>query len=581
MKTRISQLVPKTIPGSAHVTTVHALCLSILRSEGRKFDILTDENRRRGLAEAAHAMELDGGVVGFLTRAGFLKNTGETAATYKPDSSHEDREFARAWKLYEKAKAQQNLLEFDDFLTEVQALMRKEESRAKWAAKYTHVIVDECQDMNRPQYQIVLALGQDHHNVMLVGDPDQTLYAFRGADLETFRAFSSHPTSHVFELRENFRSTPSIIRFAVSLIRQDLERRTLEFVSTRPDGPEVRWNRYADVEDEAITIAEEIKRLADRGACFRDIAVLYRLNAQAEAIERNFAAGGVPFIAREDGDFYSRKEIAGMLAYLEFFRSYSDEWLLSFLNLPNRKLSRSVGSALRTTAEFKGKSIWEILPDFYAPDLKSHRTVRQMQRELEHVNSLLTDLGNAGEAVKLIRKTLEFDAWLRQEEMNDRDNDRIQNLQRMEEAAARYPTIDAYLTAVRKVREETAKRKSERAKKRSQPDAVVLSTGHAAKGLEWRYVFAAGWSEELLPHRKAIGDGSETAIAEERRIAYVMATRARDYLSISSIDYWNGANVEPSRFLTGLQLSSGNLGEDISIEKAEPNQPLMGGLFAG
>jgi DNA helicase II / ATP-dependent DNA helicase PcrA len=576
MRARIAPLLPKRSPGSTHATTMHALCLSILRGEGRKFQLLTDEGQRRGLAEAALAMELDGGVAGFLTRTSYLKNTGETATAYKHDGSSEDREFASVWRSYEKAKAERGLAEFDDLLTETVALLSKDEAvRAKWAGKFTHILVDECQDMNRPQYAVALALGRDHHNVMLVGDPDQSLYAFRGADTDTFRQFAKHPTTKIYELRENYRSTRSIITFADGLIRQEENRKPLAFVPTRAEGVPVRWQRYADADTEALAIADEILRLAEKGARYADMAVLYRVNAQSEALERNFAALEIPYIPRQSGDFYARKEVAGILAYLEFFASYADEWLLAFLNLPNRRLGRSVGAEMRRVAKIRGKTIWESLPDFTAPDLKSHRAVRQMLRELQHVEERLPRVQSAGEAVKLIRQTMEFDNWLRVEELDARDNDRIQNLEQMQDAASHYRTIEDYVKAIRKVREEAERRKAEAKKRKQELNAVTLCTGHAAKGLEWRYVFGVGWNEGLLPHRKS------EDVSEERRIAYVIATRAKDYLCVSSLQNWNSATVEPSRFLTGVSvaLSDAASAHEPVVEAIE--EEALGGLFVG
>src|SRR5262245_2876500 len=144
MRVRMAPLLPKGSPGSAHITTLHALCLSVLRGRGLKFTLLTDENQRRGLAEAVLAMELEGGLAGFLTRIGYLKNTGETASAYRPDHSAEDRAFASVWKSYEKAKVERNLKEFDDLLTEVCALFTDDEAaRRGWADRYTHILVDE------------------------------------------------------------------------------------------------------------------------------------------------------------------------------------------------------------------------------------------------------------------------------------------------------------------------------------------------------------------------------------------------------------------------------------------------------
>ncbi|HLK57697.1 MAG TPA: 3'-5' exonuclease, partial [Chthonomonadaceae bacterium] len=255
--------------------------------------------------------------------------------------------------------------------------------------------------------------------------------------------------------------------------------------------------------------------------------------------------------------------------------SYPDEWFLALMNVPNRKLGRVVGAQLRNHAEIRNKRIWDILPEFHAGDLKAHRALRELTQDLKHIEAKLPDIAHAGDAIRIVRKATDFDGWLRRDSGDDRDNDRIQNIQRMQAAAAHYATIEEYLQAVQRVRDEAARRKSERAKKRREQDEVTLSTGHAAKGLEWRCVFAVGWSEEILPHRKA------EDIAEERRIAYVIATRARDLLRVSSLESWNDTIVAPSRFLTGLNLVAPAPTEADApvLPDAPPQEEVFGGLF--
>ncbi len=597
MRARILPSLPKEIQPAVQITTLHALCLRILRSQGVSFQLLTDAVLRRGLAETAQAGEIDGGINAFLQQISYQKNTGISADRYKPDGSYEDMVFIKVWRAYEKLKTQKNLKEFDDMILEVSdRLGRDNVFRTQLASTYTHIIVDECQDMNLPQFLVVFALGQDHKNVMLVGDPDQSLYSFRGADSGTFQKFAAHRSSTVFELSINYRSTETIFSLADSLIRQDEERRVIPLAPARPVGEPVTWQVFPDPDFEALAIGEEILHLTKRGVDFKDIAVLYRMNAQSEAFERHFAALGIPFNIREDGDFYSRKEVRGILSYLQFFAGdmaragkkaaanqekavHQDEWLLALVNTPNRKLPRTIGSLLRTHAEFKNKRIWDIMGEFHGPDFRSHQTVQLLQKELQRIEEKLKSINTAGDAIHVVRTVTQFDDWLRKEEKDDKENDRIQNIQRMQAAAAHYSTVDAYLEAVQRVREEAERRKSERAKKKRELNEVTLGTGHSAKGLEWRCVFAAGWSEEILPHRKAEN------IAEERRIAYVIATRARDILHISSLQSWNDAIAAPSRFLSGLSLTprqaemKSETGEDtLKVNYSEPEE-MFGGLF--
>lgn len=582
MRKRLQMLIDPAIVQRATITTLHALCLNILKKNAVKFQLLTDDFQRKSLAEAAQAAELDGGIGGFLSRLSYLKNCGMEAETYQHDGSSEDRDFAHAWRNYEKRKLDKGFWEFDDLILRAKNLLdQNEDLRASLSTQFEQIIVDECQDMNAPQYAIVFSLAKDHKNLMLVGDLDQSLYGFRGADATTFRKFAENPRTQVYELRENYRSTRSIIHFADSIIRQDTERRAIAFTPTRPEGDSVHWERFPDPDLEAIAIGEQILRLHQQGAKYQEMAVLFRTNAQSEAFERHFSALEIPYILREEGDFYARREIQGLLAYLQYFtmqdekaETHADEWLLALLNVPSRKLSRQTAGQLQHFAQFRGKKIAEILPDFRADTLQAHKALHSLHAELQKIESRLPKIANAGEAIRIIRQETYFDDWLRKNERDERDNDRLQNVQRMQSAASHYSTIAEYLAAVQRVRDEATRRKAERAKKRREMDAVTLGTGHSAKGLEWRYIFAVGWSEEILPHRKA------EDINEERRIAYVIATRAKDRLFISTLDTWNEATVAPSRFLTAAQITPSQPSKrETLLPQDQPEEEFLGGLF--
>ncbi len=581
MKARIIPAVGKAVAPRVEVTTLHAFCLRLLKEHGAKFQLLTDENQRQGLAQAAGTPELACSTGGFLSQISYHKNMGLTAESYEPDGSFEDSELRRVWMSYEKAKRDRGLKEFDDLVLDAMRLLETDEGvRTAASARYTHIIVDECQDMNRPQFNIVFLLGREHKNVMLVGDPDQSLYAFRGADPVMFQRFASFKQTRVYELRHNYRSTPNVIGFAESLIRQDAARRALEMIPTRSEGNPVTWQRYDDPDVEALEVGGRILQMVESGGRFRDVAVIYRTNAQSEAFERHFAALGIPYALKDSGDFYARKEIKGLLAYLKFFSrsadsgdaQYGDEWLLTLLNVPNRHLAKNVGGEMKNVAEIRGRRIWDVLPTYIAEDAKTHRGLRLLAQELKTIEAKLTGIQHAGEAIRAVRNATGFDAWLQRDEADSRDNDRIQNVERVQAAASHYATIEEYLAAVDRIRQENERRKAERARRRRERDEVVLGTGHSAKGLEWPYVFAVGWSEEILPHRKA------EDIGEERRIAYVIATRARDVLAVSSLDKWNDSVVAPSRFLTGAQVTASEP-ETVAVIPPHAPDPLLGGLF--
>jgi DNA helicase-2/ATP-dependent DNA helicase PcrA len=571
MRERITHAAGRADAKSIHITTLHAFCLAVLKRTGRAFQLLTDDGQARGLSEIAGSGELEGGTTEFRRRIGFLKSTGQTSADYRHDGSFEDRELLRVWKAYEAEKAKRGLLEFDDLLTETSRLFAEDMGTlAEWAGRYTHLLVDECQDMNHPQYAIVLALAKAHHNLMLVGDADQSLYAFRGADTETFRRFASHPATRVYELRENYRSVPGVLRFADAVIRQDTNRRPIVLQPTRAEAYEPEWHLLSDADEEAEAVAETILRLRGLGARFREMAVLFRENAQSEAIERIFASAAIPYTAKQGGDFYRRREVAAVLAHLELATTHADEWLPTAVATPDRGFNRAAVAELGRAAGFLSRSLWQHLPEFNAPNLKAHRAARRFWAEMQEIEQALRSVRHAGEAIRAVRRITHLDLWL-QTRLEDRpDEDHLENLNRLEEAGAHYRTTEEWLEAVRRVRRENERRRAEMKKRSAEQDCVTLATGHGAKGLEWRYVFSIGWSEGLLPHRRS------EHIDEERRIAYVMATRARDHLWIGSVRQWNGKELSPSQFLTGISLRSDT---DVRLVAKEEHSSDLGGLF--
>ena len=584
MESRLTAMLAATEMNFVTVSTLHAFCLKVLKSELPAFKLLTDPHQQRSLADLAGARDLDGGSRAFLTQVSLTKNMGSTSKTYKPDDSGGDREFARTWRAYEKAKIERGLYDFDDLILSVRDLFATNDAvRSKYAAEFQFIIVDECQDMNGPQFAITLSLGRDHRNVMLVGDLDQSLYAFRGADATTFRAFAEHASTRVFELSHNYRSTQAIMQFADALIRQDANRHPLPFQPTRDEGLPVRWMRLSDADDEAEETAQEILDLHRAGLPYNDVAVLVRVNAQSEAFERIFAAHEIPFASRQDGDFYARKEVQGLITYLQYLapdeqtnKAFADEWLLALLNIPDRKIHRDVGQQLIHVAQMRNRPVREILAEFPAPDLRSFKGIKLLADQLAQLEEQLPHCENAGQLIAKIRSVTGYDRWITTDPRGVReqeDDDRLLNLARVEEAATHYPDAAAYLKAVRMVRDAKQKRRKDR-RGHKQLDEITLVTGHGAKGLEWKVVFAVGWSEFILPHRKA------TNYDEERRIAYVIATRARDRLYVSSIDRWNDSITAPSRFLTSLNLSAASPPVREPAEaNSEDTNSLLGGLF--
>ena len=552
------------------VSTFHSFCAQVLRQEAetlklrRDFVIYDDADQMAVVKTAMEEVNVNpknhnprallGTISDAKSRLVGVEAFGTGKASYWDEIVH------RTYERYEQILHANSALDFDDLLVKAHTLLRDVPEAAKgYQERYVHFMVDEFQDTNVAQYAIARQLSQVHRNLCVVGDPDQSIYSWRSADVRNLQSFrDDFPEAKVVVLEENYRSTQTILDAASGVISAN-EGRVEKELWTRNDGgePLVLLDAY-DERDEAQLVLREAERLVrqeghDRG----DIAVMYRVNAQSRAFEDACARYGVPYQLVGGLRFYQRQEVKDIVAYLRLVANPDDD--VSFarvVNVPSRGIGQRTMAKLADAARDQGVSMFAATGGVTTGGLGSlqPRAVRALTGFRDMVLELREgreeqDLGG------LIDSVLEKTGYLKYAAKDEeRGEERLENLEELKATAGEISESDegdsltAFLERVSLV-SDTDDLEDDR-------DRITLITLHQAKGLEFRSVFMVGIEEGLLPHIRAIEDGDPKEMEEERRLAYVGVTRAQErlYLSHAARRGFRGGygpNV-PSRFLEDI-----------------------------
>jgi DNA helicase-2/ATP-dependent DNA helicase PcrA len=444
---------------------------------------------------------------------------------------HRDEEAARVYRAYERLCRANNALDFDDLLLQTARLLQDHaDFRSYWQGRFHHVLIDEYQDTNRPQYVIAHALTAAHRNLCATGDPDQSIYAWRGADINNILDFQNdYPDVRTVKLEENFRSTELILRAASGVIQNNRER-IPRGLWTRQEGgePLAVVESRTDI-DEADAIVAGIRELREAGFAFGDMAVFYRTHAQSRVIEDSLRDAGVPYLILDAVEFYNRKEIKDVVAYLKVLVNPADAVsLLRVINEPRRGIGKRTVERLTAFAASHGISVAEAAAAADDVPGLGPRTANAV-REFAALVARLRDLPRSPVA-ELLRAVLAETGYLTALKTSEADEDRprAENVSELVNAAAEfdldYPDagLEEFLERVTLV--------SDSDTMTGEGGQVMLMTLHSAKGLEFRAVFIAGVQEGLLPHMNALG--SRSRVEEERRLCYVGMTRAKERLAL-------------------------------------------------
>jgi DNA helicase-2/ATP-dependent DNA helicase PcrA len=460
---------------------------------------------------------------------------------------------ALLYKRYQERLAATGAVDFDDLLLLVVRLFQEAPSVLdSYRGLWHHVLVDEYQDTNRVQYRLIRLLTSQHRTVCVVGDPDQSIYKFRGADLGNILDFEKdYPGTRVIRLEENYRSTQRILALAAGVIAHNRLRKDKTLWTQNAPGESIRLYRAWDEHEEANWVAQSLVQARGEGAAFSDIAVFYRTNAQSRVLEDALRRAGIPYVIVGSVRFYERKEVKDALAYLRLALNPADD--LAFtraIATPPRGIGKATLARLAEIAEHEGVSLLvaSTLPAVGALAGKAPRALREFATVRERVAGLLAEARPLGERVSAAIDAAGLREALRREQTAEAVS-RLENLDELCVAAAQFEAredrgeLAAFLDSVALISD---------VDELSEPrGAVTLMTLHSAKGLEFPVVFLTGLEEGVFPHARALED--EDGIEEERRLAYVGLTRAKQRLFLSYAAQRRlgafGGMREPSRFL--------------------------------
>ena len=566
MKSRISNLLNLKI-SPKWISTFHSLCVKILRIHGDKigyksnFTIYDQSDSNKVIRNCMSENNVDLKQYSpkrFQAHISNLKNSmispGE--ALENAESFFEVK-VAEIYSSYEKKLMIANSMDFDDLLIKTVELLQTNESILKfWSNKFQFIMVDEYQDTNFVQYKLVELLGSNNKNVCVVGDSDQSIYAFRGADIRNIIEFEKDfSNATVIQLDKNYRSSKKILNLANSVISNNPRKIEKNLWTDNDDGLDISSFRFRSEKDEARWVAEEVKSLIDSSKD-NEIAIFYRTNSQSRLFEEELRMLNINYKVIGSVRFYDRKEIKDIISYLQFLINDSDTVAFErIVNVPRRGIGESTVKKIRVYLNETGKSIYEALESIEEIKNISPR----IKGSLSEFKNLITDLKSYSiqGPSKTIQKVLELTGYKMSliKEGTLESQMRIENIEELLNSAFSFENlyeedIDEPYGMLRNYLESIAL--FSETDKLEDADRVLLMTLHNAKGLEFPYVFMTGMEENLFPHeRSSQGDNSE--IEEERRLCYVGITRAEKKLYLThawSRTLWGGTVYNlPSRFL--------------------------------
>ena len=533
---------------SVWISTFHSMCVRILRRHienlgyESSFTIYDTDDQKSLMKEVCKYLKIDTKdlrereILGEISSA---KNELMTPLLYREENEDLGFRYVRiadAYEEYQKRLKKNNALDFDDLLMKTVELFHShDEILASYQNRFRYIMVDEYQDTNNAQFELVRLLAGKHRNLCVVGDDDQSIYAFRGANIRNILDFEKvYPDAFVVKLEQNYRSTQNVLDAANAVIRNNTGRKAKSLWTDRGEGTKIHLREFTTARDEAAFVADDIaeKCRSDRHLNYGNFAVLYRTNAQARALEERFVLTGIPYNVVGGTNFYDRREIRDMIAYLKTVENGQDEIAVRrVLNVPKR------GIGLTTIGRLADYAVARDITFFEA--MERCRNITSLGRataKIESFVSLILQLREFKEShglADLLREIIDktdYNNYLLSSDDEDGE-DRISNIDELISKIADYeetaeePTLSGFLEEVALVSDlDNAEDGSEK---------VLLMTLHSAKGLEFPHVYLTGLEDGIFPSYMAINSGDEEAEEEERRLAYVGITRAKDDLTLT------------------------------------------------
>ena len=577
MLERTNQLFGRKLKNPPTISTFHSYCVRVLRQEiellgyPKTFTIYDRGDQESTARKALREVRIPdstlkpGDLINMISRWKMVGISAEQAIDY----SENDLEFlgAAAFRKYQKSLQACGAVDFDDLLLLTNQLFEEfPEALARQQSRFDHVQIDEYQDTNGTQFDLIEALVRPHQNICVVGDDDQSIYGWRGAEVTHILNFQNHfKGAKVVRLEENYRCTDDIIYHANRLVRHNKGRHDKQLRANKKAETPVRFREYDTEQEEAENVVREIKYLIDKkGVPSGDFCILFRTNEQPRVFEQEMRRNEIRYVVMGTQSFFDKREIKDILSYLRVLENPLDEnALLRIINVPARSIGDTSVQKILKRAVREGCSLFDAVPGAIAAGEITHRTgaaIDRFRNLLDEFRGYLqakpSDMARVTEQLldrvdyqsEIAKQYKNEDMQLVRQEIVEQ---MIESLRTYAERAEK-PSLSEYL-------EETAlngfEEQSDKEKKMNQ-DAVKLMTMHSAKGLEFPRVYMVGMEEGLLPHKRAVeADGK--AIEEERRLAYVGVTRARDFLTLTramSRKKWGKQRLTvPSRFLAEMR----------------------------
>lgn len=545
--------------------TFHAFCARFLRMEidklpgyGGNFAIYDTADSQNLIKQILKEMNLDDKRFqpsGILSRISNAKNALQDAEAFaRQAGDFYEQKVADIYSRYEQKLQLNNALDFDDLLMlSIKLLQENKEVREKYQDRFDYLLVDEYQDTNHAQYLLTKFLAAKHRNICVVGDADQSIYGWRGADIQNILDFEKdYPDAKVIKLEQNYRSTQIILDAANAVIENNTGRKPKNLWTENKSGADIIYFQAVDERDEARFVIEQLQNLQrTENKKLGDMAILYRTNTQSRIFEEMLIKSGISYNMVGGLKFYERKEIKDIIAYLRVIFNPADSLsLLRIINVPKRGIGDASLAKIQAYAAANNVSLFEAVSNAAAIDGLSSRFVSKLD-DLAGIIFELMNLANEAPVEDLIDRVLRDTGYLEEleNERTPQAQSRIDNLHELISVAQEFAAseeennLENFLAHVALVSDIDDTELGE--------DAITLMTLHSSKGLEFPVVFLVGMEEGLFPHARTLMD--ETEIEEERRLCYVGITRAKEKLFLSSTKmrtiYGNTVTYPPSRFL--------------------------------
>ena len=567
MRSRLRELLGD-IADRMWIGTFHATCAKLLRKYGtyvgltKSFVIFDDDDQMKLVEKLLKETGLDDQISArtVLSRIDRAKNRGVDPASVKTGTF--DDVIEKIAPMYQQQLAKENAVDFNDLLLKVLALFAEDEAAKALRVKFRHVLVDEFQDTNLVQYDLVRHLAEATRNLTVVGDDDQSIYAWRGAEPRNLLDFDrDFPDAVVIKLEQNYRSTQTILDAANGIIRKNRDRHDKALWTEQGAGEPLELFTAGDERGEAYFIAQSIRRQLDDGPFSpKEIAILYRTNAQSRVLEEHLRAARVPAKVVGAQSFFERKEVKDVIAYLRLLGNpMADSACERVVNVPARGIGDTTVDRLRGAARANGTSVLDAARAAARGDVAGLGAAprKKLHGFVELVDGLVQVIAQGASVAETIIQVVDRSGLRAKLEADDSSEarDRLDNLAELvtlasdfDEESEEAQTVEAFLERIAL---------SSPSDTSAPGDAVVLMTIHVAKGLEWPVVFISGLEDGLFPSlREREGTNEDAAMEEERRLAYVAITRARERLILSHARtrrQWGEVRIQdPSRFLMDL-----------------------------